>query len=207
MNFDEQAQVWDKDPKKIERVKVVAKEIINFIQPYQKLSAFEFGCGTGLLSFELKDSFNRITLADNSEEMIKVLKEKIKAAGIKNFDPLIIDLNEEDITISMQDVVYTLMALHYMPDIDKTLKAFNSTIKQNGYLCIADLVKEDGSYHAHENDFNAQNGFDRKELTEILLINNLKVVFYNVCYVIEIEVNNEAKKYPLFLMIGKKSSN
>ena len=43
MNFDIQAQVWDKDPKKIERAKVVASEIINFIQPNQKLSAFEIG--------------------------------------------------------------------------------------------------------------------------------------------------------------------
>ena len=207
MNFDEQALVWDNDPKKIERAKIVAKEIISFIKPDSKLSALEFGCGTGLLSFELKDSFDRITLADNSEEMIKVLKEKIQVAGIKNFDPILIDLLEEDINLPMQDVVYTLMALHHMPDINKTLKTFNSIIKQNGYLCISDLVKEDGSYHTHENDFNEQNGFDRKELTEVLLNNNFNVVFYNVCYVIERLVDNEVKRYPLFLMISKKASN
>jgi len=207
MNFDIQAQVWDKDPKKIERAKVVAREIINFIQPNQKLSAFEFGCGTGLLSFELKDSFNRITLADNAEEMIKVLKEKIQVAGIKNFDPLLIELLGEDINLPMQDVVYTLMALHHIPDINSILKTFNSIITENGYLCIADLVKEDGSYHAHESNFNEQNGFDRKELTEVLLNNNFNVVFYNVCYVIERVVDNEVKRYPLFLMISKKASN
>ena len=207
MNFDVKAQVWDKDPKKIERAKVVAREIINFIQPNQKLSAFEFGCGTGLLSFELKDSFDRITLADNSEGMIKVLKEKIQVADIKNFDPLLIDLLEEDNNLPMQDVVYTLMALHHMPDINKTLKTFYSIIKQDGYLCIADLVKEDGSYHNHENDFNEQDGFDREELTEVLLNNNFNVVFYNVCYVIERVVDNGVKRYPLFLMISKKASN
>jgi len=207
MNFDIQVQVWDKDPKKIERAKVVAREIINFIQPNQKLSAFEFGCGTGLLSFELKDSFNRITLADNAEEMIKVLKEKIQVAGIKNFDPLLIELLGEDINLPMQDVVYTLMALHHIPDINSILKTFNSIITENGYLCIADLVKEDGSYHAHESNFNEQNGFDRKELTEVLLNNNFNVVFYNVCYVIERVVDNEVKRYPLFLMISKKASN
>jgi ubiquinone/menaquinone biosynthesis C-methylase UbiE len=97
MNFDEQAVVWDDDLKKIERAKVVAKEIINFIQPDQKLTALEFGCGTGLLSFELKDSFKRITLADNSEGMIKVLKKKIKTSGVNNFDPILLDLSEEDI--------------------------------------------------------------------------------------------------------------
>jgi len=204
MNFDEQAVVWDNDPKKIERAKVVAREIIDFIQPTKNLCALEFGCGTGLLSFELRDSFKRIALADNSEGMIKVLQQKIQIAGIKNFDPLLIDF-EDDIQISKQDVVYTLMALHHMPDISRILKTFNSIITQNGYLCIADLVKEDGSYHAHENDFNEQDGFDRKELTEKLIDNNFKVEYYNECYVIEKEVDNKIKKYPLFLMICKKT--
>lgn len=40
MNFDEQAVVWDNDPKKNERAKIVAGEIIGFIQPDQKLSAY-----------------------------------------------------------------------------------------------------------------------------------------------------------------------
>lgn len=205
MNFDTQALVWDKDPKKIERAKIVAGEIISFIKPNQKLSALEFGCGTGLLSFELKNAFSRITLADNSEGMINVLLEKIQTTGVKNFDPILIDLLEDEIKISNHDVVYTLMTLHHMPDISRILKTFNSIITQNGYLCIADLVKEDGSYHAHENDFNEQDGFDRKELTEKLLDNNFKVEYYNECYVIEKEVDNKVKKYPLFLMICKKT--
>ena len=205
MNFDEQAVVWDNDPKKIERAKIVAGEIINFIQPDQKLSALEFGCGTGLLSFELKDAFKRITLTDNSEGMIKVLKEKIQAAGVKNFDPLLIDISKEDIKIAKIDVVYTLMTLHHMSDINKTLKTFNSILKKDGYLCIADLEKEDGSFHAHGNDSNEHNGFDRKELTGILLKNNFNVEYYNECYVIEREVDNIVKKYPLFLKICKKT--
>jgi ubiquinone/menaquinone biosynthesis C-methylase UbiE len=197
--------VWDNDPEKIERAKIVASEIISFLQPDAKLRALEFGCGTGLLSFELKDSFERITLADNSEGMLKVLQEKIQAAGVKNFDPVLIDFREEDIKISEQDVVYTLMTLHHMPDIDKTLKTFNSIIKPNGYLCIADLVKEDGSFHAHELDFDGHNGFDRKELTEKLLHHHFSVEYYNECFVIEKEAVNSVKKYPLFLMICKKN--
>lgn len=205
MNFDEQAKVWDNDPKKIERAKTVAREIIGFIHPDQKLDALEFGCGTGLLSFELKDAFKRITLTDNSEGMIKVLHEKIQAAGVKNFNPLLIDISKEDIKISKIDVVYTLMTLHHMPDITKTLKTFNSILKKDGYLCIADLVKEDGSFHAHGHDSNEHDGFDRKELTGILLQNNFSVEYYNECYVIERKVDDIIKKYPLFLMICRKT--
>jgi len=53
-------------------------EINEFIQPNKKLNALDFGCGTGLLSFKLKDFFKTITLTDNSEGMISVLQEKVE---------------------------------------------------------------------------------------------------------------------------------
>jgi len=53
-------------------------EINEFIQPKKKLNALDFGCGTGLLSFKLKDFFKTITLTDNSEGMISVLQEKVE---------------------------------------------------------------------------------------------------------------------------------
>ena len=204
MNFDEKAVSWDNDTKKIERAKIVAREIIDFIQPNQNLSALEFGCGTGLLSFELKDFFKRITLVDNSEGMINVLHDKIRISGVKNFDTILINQLEEASQISKHDVLYTLMTLHHITDINKTLNTFNSLIEQDGFLCIADLVKEDGSFHAHEKDFDGHNGFDKKELTEILSDSNFTMEYYNECFEIEKEVGETVKKYPVFIMIGKK---
>jgi ubiquinone/menaquinone biosynthesis C-methylase UbiE len=202
MNFDEHALTWDDDPKKIERARAVAGEIIRFIQPDQRLTALEFGCGTGSLSFELKDFFKRITLADSSPGMINVLKEKIRAAGVKNFEPLLIESPGEEIKAPKQNVIYTLMTLHHMTDIGKTLRTFHSLLKQDGYLCISDLVKEDGSFHGP--DENVHHGFDRNELTRTLQDNNFNTEYYNECYVIEKEVGDEVKKFPLFIVICRK---
>ena len=47
---------------------------LSYDQPSKKMNALEFGCGTGLLSFALKNYFNEITLIDYSEVMIIVLK-------------------------------------------------------------------------------------------------------------------------------------
>jgi len=206
MYFDKMAQEWDNDPQKIERAAVFAKEINDFIQPNKKLNALEFGCGTGLLSFKLKDFFKTITLADNSEGMINVLKEKIDKAGIKNFIPLLIDMFERDIQFPKIDVIYTLMTLHHMPDISKTLKEFNSILEPNGFLCIGDLVKEDGSFHSHEDDFDGHNGFDKDELSGILLKIGFKLAYYKECFVIEKMVDEKVYKYPLFIMICKKTT-
>ena len=204
MYFDEKAKEWDNDPKKIERSTVFAKEINKFIQPNKKLNALEFGCGTGLLSFKLKDFFKTITLVDNSEGMINVLKEKIDKEGIKNFIPLQIDLFDKNIQFTKTDVIYTLMTLHHMPDISNTLKAFHSILEPNGFLCIADLVKEDGSFHSHHEGFDGHNGFDKDELSGILLKNGFKLSYYKECFEIEKMVDEKINKYPLFLMICKK---
>ena len=203
MYFDEKAQDWDNDPKKTERAIIFAKEINDFIKPNQNLNALEFGCGTGLLSFQLKDNFKSITLVDNSEGMIKVLKEKIESANIKNFISLHINSLEES-DISNFDVIYTLMTLHHILDLDEILKTFHSKLNTNGYLCIADIVKEDGSFHANHPNFDGHSGFEKEELTSLLSKNGFEAVHYKICFEIEKKVGDKMKKYPLFLMIGKK---
>ena len=206
MYFDKMAQEWDNDPQKIERAVVFAKEINDFIQPDKKLNALEFGCGTGLLSFRLKDFFKTITLADNSEGMINVLKEKINKSGIKNLIPLLTDVFEKDILLPKTDVIYTLMTLHHIPDISKILKVFSSILEPDGFLCICDLVKEDGSFHSQEDGFNGHNGFDKDELGGILLKNGFRPACYKECFVMEKTENEKVYKYPLFIMICRKTT-
>lgn len=205
MHFDDLAQEWDDNHEKIARAKIFAKEINDYIQPSKKLKALEFGCGTGLLSFQLKDVFKKITLVDYSVEMINVLKEKIRLGNIKNFKALNIDLLKDGSNILKHDVIYTLMTLHHIPDINKTLKIFNSKLVQNGYLCIADLVEEDGSFHSQYNGFCDHNGFDMNELSIRLLKNGFRVVYSKEFFIIEKKINNKTRKYPLFLMICIKT--
>ena len=204
MHFDDEAKVWDNDPKKTERAIIFAKEIIDFINPDKTMNALEFGCGTGLLSFQLKDYFKTITLADNSEGMIKVLQDKIIKEGVENFKPLHIESLESDLKINKYDAIYTLMTLHHIPDVNNIVKVFNSILKSGGYLCIADLVKEDGSFHSDHDNFDGHNGFDRNELSTTLSNKGFNVEYYKICFEIEKELDDKIVKYPLFLMICKK---
>ncbi|MEN8125165.1 MAG: class I SAM-dependent methyltransferase [Bacteroidota bacterium] len=203
-HFDKKAQSWDNDIIKVERAISFAKEIIDFINPEKSMNALEFGSGTGLLSFQLKDNFNTITLVDTSEGMIKVLNEKIAINNIKKFYPIHTNLLEEKIDTGDFDVVYTSMTLHHIIDLNKISKIFNSLLKTNGYLCIADLVKEDGSFHPPSHNFEGHNGFDKEELSSLLVANGFEILYYNISYVIEKVVGDSIKKYPLFLMICKK---
>ncbi|MBN1111510.1 MAG: class I SAM-dependent methyltransferase [Bacteroidales bacterium] len=199
-HFDIQAKEWDNDPSKIERAKVFADQISGFIKQNNNLRALEFGCGTGALSFQLKDFFKAITLADSSQGMIDVLNAKIKQTGITNFFPLKIDEDNNIDTIGNFDVIYTSMTMHHVLDIEEVITKFNSILTPKGYLCIADLEKEDGSFHDQHPNFIGHNGFHREELTTILNRCGFVVEYYNVCFA----VKKELKEYPVFMMICRK---
>jgi len=200
-HFDIQAKEWDNDPLKIERAKVFAELIMGYIKPNSNLRALEFGCGTGALSFQLKDFFKSITLADSSQGMIDVLNAKIKQTGITNFTSLKIDeLNNID-TIGNVDVIYTSMTMHHVIDIEETVSKFNSILSDNGYLCIADLEKEDGSFHDQHPDFVGHNGFDKEELSSVLKRCGFVVEYYDVCF----SIKKDLKEYPVFMMICRKA--
>ncbi len=205
MYFDDKAKNWDNDPGKIERAKVFAREIIEALEPEGEMNGFEYGCGTGLLSYYLKDHFKDLVLADNSEGMLTVLEEKIRNENITNMKPVNINLLEHKYDHRDFDAIYTLMTMHHIKETGKLVHVFNTMLKKGGYLCIGDLVTEDGSFHASLHDFDGHKGFDRKELESVLKDNGFEVNSYKVCYEITKQTDNGVSKtYPLFLMVGQK---
>jgi len=91
MNFDDVAREWD-DERRIERAEIIANKIRTTITVGKDKSAMEFGCGTGLVSFNLYNEFKNITLIDTSKEMINVVNNKIKALKLDNINTYCEDL-------------------------------------------------------------------------------------------------------------------
>src|SRR5512138_2296225 len=106
-NFDERAKDWDSDPKKVERARVVAEAIRNTIPLSREMKALEYGCGTGLLSFALQSYLGEITLADTSQGMLDVLREKIAKAGVTNMHPVRLDLASDPLPLDRYDLTYS----------------------------------------------------------------------------------------------------
>ena len=200
--FDLKAQNWDSDPAKIERARAVAKGIEAGIPLSPEMSALEYGCGTGLLSFALRSRFDQITLADSSPGMLAVLGEKISLSGAANMSLVQLDLTEDPLPAQRFDIVYTMMTLHHVPDMDKILRDFFELLKKPGYLCVADLDKEDGSFHGP--GFHGHAGFNRKQLEESVHIAGFQSVRFSTVFTIVKEVEDIQKDFSVFLMIAKK---
>lgn len=202
-DFDKKAKEWDNDPEKLSRAKKVAEGILDVIDIDSSMTAFEYGCGTGLLSFQLKNYFKKIVLADSSQGMLNVLNDKIEQREIENMESRYIDLTEDSIPEEKFNIIYTLMTLHHINDLDIVFNKFFNMLKENGYICIADLVKEDGSFHG--DNFDGHNGFEKEELEELLEKFGFNTLSYKVVFERKKMVGDKEKTYPIFLLIVQKS--
>lgn len=66
----------DADPVKQERALAVAAALRQRIPLDTNWQAFEYGCGSGWLSFALHADLDKVTLADSSPGMLTVLKKR-----------------------------------------------------------------------------------------------------------------------------------
>ena len=197
-DFDARAREWDKDKMHMERSIAIAAELEKMIPLNHSMKALEYGAGTGILSFLLKDRFSEITLMDNSQEMIKVCIEKAEYHKTKHIIPILFDLEHMNFDGKF-DVIYNQMVLHHVIYFEAILHTFYKMLNPGGYLAIADLYPEDGSFHGI--DVKVHLGFDPENLAETLKHAGFKNIEYNACFELKRESGN---LFPIFLLVAQK---
>ena len=199
--FDIKASGWDKSMMHRERADAVADAIKNQIPLSREMKAMEFGAGTGLLSFNLRNQLGQITMVDNSEGMVKVLREKADQAEASNMKVLKADLESEDYTGEKLNLIYSLMVLHHVNDVRRIVERFSEILLTGGYLAIAYLYSEDGSFHGE--GFHGHKGFDPDRLASLLGLHGFTGISHRKVYEIEkMTTGNMMKKFDVFLMTG-----
>lgn len=206
MRFDENAKNWDTE-KRINNAKIIGNEIANSIASNKNYSAMEFGCGTGLISFNLYDRFQKVTLIDSSKGMIDILNSKIIKCKINNMVAKHLDITNENSIDEKFDVIYNSMALHHIQDTSSIVETFYKLLNDEGYLCIVDLNEEDGSFHKEYPDFDGHNGFNQEELKRTLVSAGFNNIESNTFFYDEKVIGDKKTNYSLFIMKARKGVN
>jgi ubiquinone/menaquinone biosynthesis C-methylase UbiE len=202
--FDNKAAEWDKNPMHWSRSEAIVKEIIEIIPLSKSMTALEFGAGTGIASFLLKDYLKEITLMDNSKEMVRVTNEKIRSSGSVNLKTLEFDLETDEFKDGKFDLIFTQMVLHHINDVEKIIKNFYKLLNPHGFLAIADLHEEDGSFHGEE--FTGPRGFKIDSLKEILVNSNFSDISNKTVFTIDRKISEtESKQFDVFLISARKN--
>jgi ubiquinone/menaquinone biosynthesis C-methylase UbiE len=191
--FDERAATWDDDPAKLDRAKVVADAISDAIVLDGTQRALEYGAGTGLVTQALRSAIGPVTLVDTSQGMRDVMLAKIAAGTITDARVWDLDLEKAPAPDERFDLVVTVLTLHHVHDVGVVLSKFAELLAGGGRLCVADLDKEDGSFHGP--GFDGHHGFDRAELAAQLAAAGFTDVEFRQCG----QISRDGATYPMFL--------
>lgn len=161
--FDRMAAGWDANPGRIALARAVAETIRKAVPLRLDMSAMDFGAGTGLVTLALLSDVASITAVDTSAEMLRVLEEKVKALGIVNVSTVLSESDKPPLPAARFDLIVSSMVLHHLPDVPQAIRRLRPCLRPNGWIALADLESEDGTFHADPTGV-YHRGFDREEI-------------------------------------------
>ncbi|MCF8057282.1 MAG: class I SAM-dependent methyltransferase [Desulfocapsa sp.] len=200
--FDKAASEWDTKPRRVQVAEKISAAI-GRLPLSQEMDAMEYGCGTGLVGLPLASAVGRLTAIDTSRGMLDVVQEKINDLGLKNVHPLCCDLLAEEYA-GKHDLIFCSMTLHHIKDTTGLLRRFTELLNPGGYLALADLVTEDGSFHDPSAEGIRHHGFNPETLKDLLIDLNMGDLTSEIIHTIVKEEQNN-REYPVFLLSGRKA--
>jgi ubiquinone/menaquinone biosynthesis C-methylase UbiE len=203
--FERAAAGWEEKPRRIDRTRDVAEAIREAVALSPEMTALEIGCGSGLVTMALCDYLGTIVALDTSEEALKALQAKIEDMGASNVTPLRLDLSVDPLPDLAVDLIFSSMALHHVADPARMIERAGRLLRLGGFMCIADLDAEDGSYHG-DNGERVHHGFSSEQMAELFSAAGLEPVGSGVAHTIERpRADGGTDAYPVLLSLGKKA--
>ena len=201
-HFDKAANEWDQKKRRVELARAIAENIA-LLPLHTKMTAMEYGCGTGLVGLALAPRLGFLTAMDTSKGMLDVLAGKIHEQGLTNVTPLCLDLTVETCTQRF-DLIFSAMTLHHIDNTGLILEKFHHLLKDGGTLAIADLDSEDGSFHSAGSG-EKHYGFNREVLSVILGGLGFSSVNFKTVHTIQkVDEDGSNRDYPVFLLTAQK---
>ena len=145
--FDEAAATWDDNPRRRQLSEAIAQAIQQAVPLQKDWRVLEYGCGTATLGFLLAPHVREVVAADASAGMIEQVRRKLSQSPPVNLTPMLLDLSQQPAPTERFDLIVTAMAMHHVEDVQQVLTRLGDMLTDNGWLAVADLCQEDGSFH------------------------------------------------------------
>lgn len=202
-DFDKEAAAWDDDPVRIKLAQDVANTVVAEARPDGTMDALDFGCGTGLVTLRLQPLVKTILGADSSPGMLEVLQTKIKQQRLSNVRTQLVDFEGGGRVAGEFHLVVSSMTLHHVSDTEALVGTLYRLLRPGGLLCLADLDKEDGTFHGNTAGvFHC--GFERGRLKDLFARTGLRDVRDSTAATVVRPRENGIAEFPVFLICGRK---
>ena len=162
--FKHKAESYEQDNQRVANVQTIAASILSRIDLKPDMEVMDFGSGTGLLLEQIAPFVRSITAVDISKSMNEQLNKKRADLGCE------LEIIEMDLTNSSLDRkfdgIISSMTLHHVDDLKIMFDKLYSILKPGGFIALADLETEDGSFHTEDTGV-FHFGFSREELRDL----------------------------------------
>nr|VFJ42306.1 MAG: Methyltransferase domain-containing protein [Candidatus Kentron sp. FW] len=199
--FQEKAEGWDADDKHRRLASAVSDAILRQVSFHERMHVMDFGAGTGLVSAAIAPLVGKITALDTSEAMLEQLVAKPELRGKVEAVCQDITRNITDNPLGIKfDRIVSAMTMHHVQDTHQLIYTFAEHAKPGAVIALADLDKEDGTFHPAGTQGVFHHGFDRDGFRAILEEHG----FGDVRFVTAHSIPREGKDYPVFLCVATK---
>ena len=161
------------------------------------MRVLDFGAGKGLITSQVVPLVKKILAVDISEAMLNKLASKLDLCD--KVEVVCQDIIHKAITEKF-DLIMSVMAMHYVKDTSRLVQKFSEHLSPGALIALADLDKEDGSFNSIDTEGVLDFRFERDQLQIILE----KHRFREIKFIIVYTINEEGKKYPVFLVTATK---
>ena len=195
--FAHKSKSWDMNSKRVKNAEAIAKLIVKNIELKSTMEVMDFGAGTGLLSFFVAQKVAKIVAVDNSPSMLEEFKKKSHEFASQT-EVLELDLSIATTTRKFDGIISS-MTIHHLEDTKALFSKFYEMLNQHGFIGIADLDTEDGTFHS-DNTGVFHYGFDRETLENIAK----EVGFKNIRFETASIIKKPQCDFSVFLMTAEK---
>ena len=202
--FDDEAARWDQNPGRVEVARAVGAAIGRILDLQPTWRVLDYGAGTGLVTLGIQPFVAEITALDTSEGMATELRRKLVAAGINNVRVRLWDLGTGSYPEGDFDLVVSSMTMHHVPDVPLVFKRMAEILKPGGYLAVADLDAEDGSFHAQKTGV-YHHGFERSQIAGWLATAGYaQIAIHDAHSIRKPDAAGQERSYGVFLAVARK---
>ena len=195
--FHKKADDWDINDVVKQLSTAIGASILKHVPLDAQMDVMDFGAGTGLVCSHVAPSVRKIVAVDISEAMLEKLVSKPELHG--KVEALCQNILDNPVDTKF-DLIMSAMAIHHVEETDKLIQRFAEHLKPGGKVALADLDKEDGTFHPEDVQGVFHLGFNRDEFQAILE----KHGFKNIRFVTAHTVSKPEKEFPIFLVTATK---
>ncbi len=195
MSFDTKAASWDASERRQALAENVAQAIKEELAIEPSSRILDFGAGTGLLTERLAEKNHQVVACDTSAQMLKKLRQKLPRAHCVVGDILAFESEEPF------DLIVSSMTLHHIQDTTALFAKLFHLLRPGGYLAIADLSLEDGTFHDQGNDGVYHFGFEEESLCKQMERIGFADIRYRTVHTVR---KDNGRVYDIFLLVATK---